>query len=96
MHEKSNCHLTHMLFCHETMQDDDVHVPLGPAQRTLVLPAWLRARADTLTSDDWDRLCELGVAAATQHEGEKEREGVWEGCEMPVLELAATQEGFVW
>jgi len=99
MHEKSNCHLTHMLFCHETMQDDDVHVPLGPAHSTpstLVLPAWLRAKAGTLTSADWARLCELGVAAGTPHEGETEREGAWEACEMPMLELSASDEGFVW
>ena len=96
LHEESNCHLTNMLFCHETLQEDDVHVPLGPAHCTLVLPAWLRAKADKLTSADWARLCELGVAAATQHEEKKEREGVWEECEMPVLELSATHEGFVW
>ena len=96
MHEESNCHLTDMLFCHETLQDDDVHLPLGPAQSTLVLPAWLREKADTLTGADWARLCELGVAAATQHVGEGEREGMCEECEMPMLELSAAHEGFVW
>jgi len=88
LHEESDCHLTRMLFCHETMQEEDVHVPLGPAHSALVLPEWLREKADTLTSADWARLCEVGVAAATQHEGED--------CEMPMLELSATDEGFCW
>jgi len=96
VHEAGRCHLTDMLFCHETLQEDDAHLPLGPADSTLVLPAWLREKADTLTSADWATLCELGVAKATQHEGAKEREGVWEEGEMPVLEFYAPHKGFVW
>ena len=88
LHEEGDCHLTRMLFCHESMEEDAVHVPLGPKQSALVLPGWLRERADTLTSADWARLCEVGVAAATQHERED--------CEMPMLDLYATDEGFCW
>ena len=88
LHEESDCHLTRMLFCHESMEENGVHVPLGAAHSTLVLPEWLRGQADTLTSADWARLCEVGVAAATQHEGEE--------CEMPMLELSARDEGFCW
>ena len=86
--------LTHMLYCHEAMQEDDVHLPLGPAHNTLVLPGWLRERSETLTNADWAMLCEVGVAAAMQ--GEQERECFFEECEMPVLDLSAPDEGFVW
>jgi len=86
--------LTHMLYCHEAMQEDDVHLPLGPAHHTLVLPGWLREQAGTLTDADWAMLCEVGVAAAMQ--GEPEQESLFGECEMPVLDLSAPDEGFVW
>ena len=82
-----------VLHCHETMQEEDVHIPLGPAHHTLVLPGWLRERAGTLTDADWAMLCEVGVAAAMQGEGESVS---FDECEMPVLDLSAQDEGFVW
>jgi len=103
-----NDSLTDMLYYRETMQEDDVHLPLGPAHSTLVLSAWLRERAGTLTETDWTRLCEVGVTAAVKDGGE-ERECVMEEFEMPkeefempkefemaLLELSAQHDGFVW
>jgi len=83
--------LTDMLYCHETMQADDLHLSLGPAHGTLVLPARLREQAGTLTDADWARLCEVGVAAAVQHGG-WERECAMEEFGMPVLELSAPHD----
>jgi len=96
-----NDSLTDMLYYREAMQEDDVHLPLGPAHSTLVLSAWLRERAGTLTDTDWTRLCEVGVTAAVKDGGE-ERECVMEEFEilkefeMALLELSAQHDGFVW
>ena len=100
VHDASeNDSLTNMLYCHETMQADDLHLPLGPAHGTLVLQAWLREQAGTLTDANWARLCEEGVSAAVRH-GEAERECVMEEFEPPVLELACASSSpldcFLW
>ena len=83
--------LLDLLYCDEVLLS-----PLGLAHKTLVLPLWLREQAATLSDRDWAQLCEVGVAAAMPEVGEGERVHAFEDFEIPVLDLSAHDEGFIW